>query len=136
MSISPLAGKPPPAALLIDVDRLTRDYFDRKPDLADPRQKVSFGTSGHRGTPEDGSFTEGHILAISQAICEYRKSKGVDGPLFLGKDTHAVDTPAHNTALEIFAANGVEVIIAEEDEYTPVPVISHAILSYNRGRSS
>jgi phosphoglucomutase len=136
MSISPLAGKPPPENLLINVDRLTRDYFDRKPDLNDPKQKVSFGTSGHRGTPEDGSFTEGHILAISQAICEYRKSKSVNGPLYLGKDTHAVDTPAHNTALEVFAANGVETIIAEEDEYTPVPVISHAILAYNRGKTS
>jgi phosphoglucomutase len=136
MAISPLAGKLPPADLLIDVDRLTRDYFDRHPDLSDPRQKVSFGTSGHRGTPEDGSFTEAHILAISQAICEYRASQGITGPLFLGKDTHAVDTPAHNTALEVFAANGVETVIASDDEYTPVPVISHAILSYNRGRTT
>src|ERR1700748_1689766 len=119
MSISPLAGKLPPADLLIDVDRLIRDYFDRRPDLADPRQLVSFGTSGHRGTPSDGSFTEAHILAISQAICDYRKSKGIDGPLFLAKDTHAIDTPAHDVALEVLAANGVETIIAANEEYTP-----------------
>jgi phosphoglucomutase len=136
MAISPLAGKVPPADLLIDVDHLVRDYFERKPDLADPNQMVSFGTSGHRGTPEDGSFTEAHILAISQAICEYRVANGINGPLFLAKDTHAVDTPAHDTALEVLAANGVETIIAANDEYTPVPVLSHAILAYNRGRKS
>jgi len=136
MTISPLAGKVPPASLLIDVDRLIRDYFERKPDLVDPRQLVSFGTSGHRGTPEDGSFTEAHILAISQAICEYRTENGINGPLYLAKDTHAVDTPAHDTALEVLAANGVETIIAANDEYTPVPVLSHAILTYNRGRKT
>jgi phosphoglucomutase len=136
MTISPLAGKVPPASLLIDVDRLIRDYFERKPDLGDPRQLVSFGTSGHRGTPEDGSFTEAHILAISQAICEYRTENGINGPLYLAKDTHAVDTPAHDTALEVLAANGVETIIAANDEYTPVPVLSHAILTYNRGRKT
>jgi phosphoglucomutase len=135
MPISPLAGKLPPADLLIDVDALIRDYFDRKPDLSAPRQRVSFGTSGHRGAPEDGSFNEPHILAISQAICEYRKVKGLDGPLYLAKDTHAVDTPAHDTALEVFAANGVETVIAADNEYTPVPVVSHAILTYNRGRT-
>jgi len=136
MSISPLAGKLPPADLLIDVDRLIRSYFERRPDLDDPHQLVSFGTSGHRGTPEDGSFTEAHILAISQAICEYRQSKGINGPLFLAKDTHAVDSPAHDTALEVLAANGVEVVIAANDDYTPVPVLSHAILTYNRGRTT
>jgi phosphoglucomutase len=136
MAISPLAGKVPPANLLIDVDRLIRDYFDRRPDLEDPHQRVSFGTSGHRGTPEDGSFTEAHILAISQAICEYRVANGINGPLFLAKDTHAVDTPAHDTALEVLAANGVETIIATNDEYTPVPVLSHAILAYNRSRKT
>jgi phosphoglucomutase len=136
MAISPLAGKVPPANLLIDVDRLIRDYFERQPDLDDPHQRVSFGTSGHRGTPEDGSFTEAHILAISQAICEYRAANGIDGPLFLAKDTHAVDTPAHDTALEVLAANGVETIIASNDEYTPVPVLSHAILAYNRSRKT
>lgn len=136
MAVSPLAGKVPPANLLIDVDGLIRGYFERKPDLGDPHQRVVFGTSGHRGTPEDGSFTEAHILAISQAICEYRVANGISGPLFLAKDTHAVDTPAHNTALEVLAANGVETIIATNDEYTPVPVLSHAILTYNRGRKT
>jgi phosphoglucomutase len=136
MAISPLAGKTPPADLLIDVDRLVRDYYERKPNLGDPNQRVSFGTSGHRGTPEDGSFTEAHILAISQAICEYRAANGINGPLYLAKDTHAVDAPAHDTALEVLAANGVETIIAANDEYTPVPVLSHAILTYNRGRKA
>ena len=136
MAISPLAGKVPPADLLIDVDRLIRDYFERKPDFSDPHQRVSFGTSGHRGTPEDGSFTEAHILAISQAICEHRVANGINGPLFLAKDTHAVDTPAHDTALEVLAANGVETIIATNGEYTSVPVLSHAILAYNRGRKT
>ena len=115
MAVSPLAGQVPPSDLLIDVDRLVRDYFERKPDYGDPHQRVSFGTSGHRGTPEDGSFTEAHILAISQAICEYRVANGINGPLFLAKDTHAVDTPAHDTALEVLAANGVETIIAAND---------------------
>jgi phosphoglucomutase len=136
MTLSPLAGQIPPDQLLINVDQLNQEYYIRKPDMADPRQQVSFGTSGHRGTPEDGSFTEAHILAISQAICDYRKGHGTNGPLFLAKDTHAVDTPAHNTALEVLAANGMAVVIAEADEYTPVPVLSHAILAYNRGRST
>jgi phosphoglucomutase len=136
MPLSPLAGKLPPADLLINVDRLIRNYFERRPDPGDAHQQVSFGTSGHRGTPEDGSFTEAHILAISQAICEHRASKGINGPLFLAKDTHAIDGPAHDTALEVLAANGVDVIIASNDDYTPVPVLSHAILTYNRGRSS
>jgi phosphoglucomutase len=135
MTFSPFAGKLPPDDLLIDVGSLIRDYFDKVPDLSDPAQRVSFGTSGHRGTPADGSFTEPHILAIAQAICEYRKGEGVDGPLFLAKDTHAVDTPAHNTALEVFVANNVETIIADNEDYTPVPVVSRAILSYNDGRS-
>lgn len=135
MRISPLAGQPPPADILINSQHLTREYFQRQPDLADPRQRVVFGTSGHRGTPEDGSFTEAHVLAITQAICEYRRSQGIDGPLFLAKDTHAVDTAAHDTALEVLAANNVEVVIAEADNYTPVPVLSHAILAYNRGRT-
>jgi phosphoglucomutase len=135
MPLSPLAGKPPPADILINVDQIIADYYQRKPDLSDPRQRVSFGTSGHRGTPENGSFTESHILAISQAIVEYRRSQKITGPLMLGKDTHCVDIPAHNTALEVFAANQVEVFFAEDDEYTPVPVISHAILSFNRNRT-
>jgi phosphoglucomutase len=136
MSLSPLAGKPAPANLLIDVDRLISDYHTRKPDMSDPQQRVSFGTSGHRGTPFDGSFTESHILAITQAICDYRRDKGIDGPLFMGKDTHAVSAPAQNTALEVLAANGVETVIQQGDGFTPTPVISHAILVYNRGRKS
>lgn len=136
MAISSLAGKLPPQEILINVDQLTRDYFDRQLDLSNPSQLVSFGTSGHRGTPLDGSFNEPHILAITQAICEYRAAQGITGPLFLAKDTHAIDTPAHNTALEVLAANGVTVIIAANEEYTPVPVLSHAILAYNRSRTS
>jgi phosphoglucomutase len=136
MPLSPLAGKPAPANLLIDVAALTRDYFQRKPDMSEPGQRVSFGTSGHRGTSLDGTFTEAHILAISQAICEYRKSKGIDGPVMMGKDTHALSSPAQQTALEVLAANGVEVLIQRDDAPTPTPVISHAILTYNRGRKS
>jgi phosphoglucomutase len=136
MALSPLAGKPAPAELLIDVAKLLSEYRVRKPDLSDPQQRVSFGTSGHRGTPFDGSFTEAHILAITQAICDYRQSKGIDGPLYMGKDTHGVSDPAQRTALEVLAANGVETIIQREDGFTPTPVISHAILTYNRGRKS
>ena len=136
MSISPLAGKPAPADLLIDVSRLERDYEQRRPDLGNPEQLVSFGTSGHRGTPTDGTFTAAHVLAITQAICEYRTAKGVNGPLFLGKDTHAISGPAQRSALEVFAANGVEVCIQAGDGFTPTPVISHAILAHNKGRSS
>lgn len=131
----PLAGKPAPANLLIDVSRLERDYHERRPNLDDPAQLVSFGTSGHRGTPLDGTFTEAHILAITQAICEYRKQKRIDGPLFMGKDTHAISGPAQRTALEVLAANGVETIIQRDDGFTPTPVISHAILVYNKGRT-
>src|SRR3954470_678834 len=134
MSVHPLAGKPAPAELLIDVARLERDYLQRQPDLADPNQLVSFGTSGHRGTPLDGTFTEAHILAITQAICEYRAAHGIDGPLFLGKDTHAVSGPAQRTTLEVLAAAGVNVCIQAADGFTPTPVISHAILTYNKGR--
>src|SRR4029077_13862323 len=104
---------------------------EREPDPSKSDQRVSFGTSGHRGSPLNGSFNEAHILAITQAVCEYRKSKGIDGPLYLGKDTHAADQPATRTALEVLAANGVETIIAADDDYTPTPVISHAILTYN-----
>ncbi|MFO0881611.1 MAG: phosphoglucomutase (alpha-D-glucose-1,6-bisphosphate-dependent) [Gemmataceae bacterium] len=136
MSLNPLAGKPAPSSLLIDLTQLERDYHERTPDLADPNQLVSFGTSGHRGTPFDGTFTEAHILAITQAICEYRQAQGYSGPLYLGKDTHAISGPAQRTALEVLAANGVEVCIQAGDGYTPTPVISHAILTHNRGRSS
>jgi phosphoglucomutase len=134
MATHPLAGKPAPAELLIDVSKLERDYYQRQPDLANPNQLVSFGTSGHRGTPLDGSFTEAHILAITQAVCEYRQGQGYTGPLFMGKDTHAASTPAQRTALEVLAANGVETIIQSNDGFTPTPVISRAILVHNRER--
>jgi phosphoglucomutase len=136
MPLSPLAGKLPPPQLLIDPATLERAYYQLTPDPANPQQRVAFGTSGHRGSPEDASFNEAHILAITQAICEYRKSKGIDGPLYLGKDTHAADQPATRTALEVLAANNVETIIARSDEYTPTPVISHAILTHNRNRTT
>jgi phosphoglucomutase len=132
--ISPLAGLPAPKEMLVDVARLQRDYFERRPDVDDPNQMVIFGTSGHRGSPFNGTFTEAHILAITQAICEYRRSQGTDGPLYMGKDTHGVSEPAQRTALEVLAANGVETIIQQNDGVTPTPVISRAILVYNRGR--
>src|SRR6202521_2897414 len=134
MTISPLAGKPAPKEMLIDVARLEKEYFERHPDPHDPNQLVSFGTSGHRGTPSNGTFTESHILAISQAICEYRGIKKTTGPIFMGKDTHALSGAAQRTALEVLAANNVETIIQENDGVTPTPVISRAILVYNRGR--
>jgi phosphoglucomutase len=132
--ISPLAGKPAPKELLIDPARLQRDYYERKPDVSDHTQLVAFGTSGHRGSALHGTFNEAHILAITQAICEYRKGQSIDGPLYMGKDTHAVSEPAQRTALEVLTANAVETIIQENDGVTPTPVISHAILVYNRGR--
>ena len=135
-TISPLAGKPAPKEMLIDVARLEKDYFERRPDVHDPNQLVSFGTSGHRGSPLHGTFTEAHILAITQAICDYRREQGTDGPLYMGKDTHAVSEPAQRTALEVLAANNVETIIQENDGVTPTPVISGAILVYNRGRKN
>jgi phosphoglucomutase len=134
MPISPLAGKPAPKAMLVDLAQLEREYFERRPDLSDPNQLVSFGTSGHRGSPLVGTFTEAHILAITQAICEYRRSQGTDGPLYMGKDTHALSAPAQRTALEVLAANGVHTIIQRDDGVTPTPVISRAILVYNRDR--
>jgi phosphoglucomutase len=134
--ISPLAGKPAPPSLLIDVARLEREYYERQPDLGDPPQLVSFGTSGHRGSPLRGSFTAAHIAAITQAICDYRKSQNIDGPLYMGKDTHAVSGPAQRTALEVLAANSVETIIQRDGGVTPTPVISWAILGYNRGRGT
>jgi phosphoglucomutase len=135
MAISPLAGKPAPKELLVDLRRLEQVYFERRPYLADPNQLVSFGTSGHRGSSLDGSFTEAHILAITQAICDYRRGQGTDGPLYMGKDTHALSAPAQRTALEVLAANGVETIIQSDDGVTPTPVISRAILVYNRDRN-
>jgi phosphoglucomutase len=134
VKISPLAGRPAPKEMLVDVARLAREYYERRPDLSDPNQMVSFGTSGHRGSPLRGTFTEAHILAITQAICDYRRGQGTDGPLYMGKDTHAVSEPAQRTALEVLAANNVETIIQRDDGVTPTPVISRAILVYNRGR--
>jgi phosphoglucomutase len=132
--VSSLAGKPAPKEMLIDVAKLERAYYERKPDVNDANQLVSFGTSGHRGSPFQATFTEAHILAITQAICEYRHSKGIHGPLYMGKDTHAVSGPAQRTALEVLAANGVETVIQANDGFTPTPVISRIILVYNRGR--
>jgi phosphoglucomutase len=136
MNISPLAGKAAPAAILVDVPRLISAYYTDVPDASVPSQRVAFGTSGHRGSSLAASFNEWHVLAISEAICRYRKSKGIGGPLFLGIDTHALSVPAASSALEVLAANGVEVMLAERDEYTPTPAISHAIIKYNRGRTS
>ena len=136
MTLSPFAGKPAPAQLLVDIPRLVTAYYTGQPDAAIATQRVAFGTSGHRGSSFELSFNEWHVLAISQAICLYRQMKGIDGPLFVGIDTHALSTPAGASALEVFAANGVETMIAANDEYTPTPAISHAIICYNRGRTS
>jgi phosphoglucomutase len=134
MNVHPLAGKPAPEELLVDVGKLEKAYYELKPDLEDHNQLVSFGTSGHRGSSLESTFNEAHILAITQAICDFRRSKGIDGPLFVGKDTHAVSSPAQRTALEVLAANGVETYIQQDDGVTPTPSISRAILVYNRGR--
>jgi len=136
MTLNPLAGHAAPPAMLVDLARLEQLYYEGVPDTENPAQRVSFGTSGHRGTPFDGSFTEAHILAISQAIAEYREERGFTGPLYLGKDTHAVSGPAERTALEVLAANGVTVVVERNDGYTPTPAVSHAILAYNAGRSA
>jgi phosphoglucomutase len=134
MANSPLAGKPATEEMLVDLARLEREYYDRKPDTNDPTQLVSFGTSGHRGSSLYGTFNEAHILATTQAICDYRQSQGLNGPLFIGKDTHGLSGPAQRTALEVLTANGVEAMIQRDDGFTPTPVISHAILTYNKGR--
>jgi phosphoglucomutase len=137
--VNPLAGKPAPADILIDVEKLLDQYYTVHPDPENPLQRVSFGTSGHRGSSANGTFNEDHILAVSQATVEYRQSQGIDGPLYMGIDTHALSAPAQKTALEVLAANGVEVYIAAGEgyaQYTPTPVVSHAILAYNRGRTS
>ncbi len=136
MPLSPLAGKPAPKSMLVDLARLEQDYYERRPDTLNPNQLVGFGTSGHRGTSFDGTFTEAHILAISQAICEFRVRQGTNGPLFMGKDTHALSTPAQRTALEVLAANGVQTVIQTDDGATPTPVISRAILVHNHGRKT
>lgn len=134
MAISPLAGKPAPIGMLVDLAKLEGDYYARKPDMGDPTQAVSFGTSGHRGSSFRGSFNEAHILAITQAICDYRRGQGTDGPLYMGKDTHALSGPAQRTALEVLAANDVHTVIQQDDGVTPTPVISRSILVFNRGR--
>jgi phosphoglucomutase len=136
MSLSPFAGKLAPAQLLVDVPRLVTAYYTGQPDASVSTQRVAFGTSGHRGSSFDLSFNEWHVLAISQAICLYRQANGIDGPLFLGADTHALSTPAAASALEVLAANGVQVMISQNDEFTPTPAVSHAIICYNRGRTS
>jgi phosphoglucomutase len=135
-AVSPLAGKPAPREVLVDLAKLERDYYDRRPDPGDLNQLVRFGTSGHRGSSLTGTFTEAHVLAITQAICDYRQAHGTDGPLYLGKDTHALSGPAQATALEVLAANGVNAIIQRDNGVTPTPVISRAILVYNRGRTT
>jgi phosphoglucomutase len=134
MTVHELAGKPPPRSLLVNIPRLVSAYYTHKPDISDPSQRVGFGTSGHRGSPLNNSFNEDHILAISQAICEYRQAKNITGPLFMGKDTHGLSEPALATGLEVFAAAGITVVIQEGFGYTPTPVISHAILTHNRGK--
>ncbi len=134
MSVSPLAGQPAPPSILVDVPKLVTAYYTGRPDPARPAERVAFGTSGHRGSSFDNAFNEGHILAITQAICLHRRKEGIDGPLFLGVDTHALSEPAFASALEVLAANAVDVRVDSEGGYTPTPVISHAILTYNRGR--
>jgi phosphoglucomutase len=134
--INPLAGQPAPPASLVDIPRLITAYYSERPDPGIPAQRVAFGTSGHRGRSFDLSFNECHVLAISQAICEYRREQNIDGPLFIGCDTHALSAPAFASALEVLAANGVEVMASAGDEYTPTPAVSHAILTYNRGRAT
>src|SRR3984893_4219678 len=133
-NISPLAGKPATLAMLVDVPKLVTAYYTEVPDFSVPEQRVAFGTSGHRGSAFAKSFNEGHVLAIAQAICHYRTKQHINGPLFLGVDTHALSVPAFSSALEVLAGNGMEVMIATQNEYTPTPAVSHAILTYNRGR--
>lgn len=136
MNVSPCAGKPAEASMLVNVPRLIMAYYTEVPDPSVPEQRIAFGTSGHRGSAFDTAFNEWHILAVSQAIYLYREQQKIDGPLFLGMDTHALSVPALASALEVLAAKGVEVMIAQGDEYTPTPAVSHAILTYNRGRSA
>ena len=136
MAINPAAGKPADPSILVNVSKLVTAYYELRPDPSDPTQRVVFGTSGHRGSAFDVAFNEWHILAITQAICDYRKLQNIDGPLFLGMDTHALSEPAFASALEVLAANNVEVMLSEGTPYTPTPVISHAILLYNRTQKS
>src|SRR5258707_1910406 len=134
MQVSPLAGKPADASILINVPRLVTSYYTGRPDPSVPGQRVVFGTSGHRGSSLDNAFNEAHILAITQAISLYRTQQSIDGPLFIGSDTHALSEPAFASALEVLAANGVDVMVDAGNGYTPTPVVSHAVLTYNRGR--
>src|SRR5689334_8374975 len=136
MALHPLAGRPPPPEMLVNVPRLVTEYYARRPDPDDPAQRVAFGTSGHRGSSLRGSFNEPHILAASQAVAEERRAQGVTGPLFLGIDTHALSEPAFASALEVLAANGIDVVVQEGRGYTPTPVVSRAILDHNRGRDA
>src|SRR5579863_2349700 len=136
VEINPATGKPADPSILVNVPKLVTAYYELRPDPRDPRQRVVFGTSGHRGSATDVAFNEWHILAITQAICDYRKLQNIDGPLFLGMDTHAVSEPAFASAMEVLAANNVEVMISEGTPYTPTPAVSHAILLYNRTRKS
>src|SRR5215207_7597609 len=135
MPIHPLAGRPAPPEVLVDLDVLRREYFAAIPDASDPAQRVSFGTSGHRGSALENAFNEAHIVSIGQAICEYRLGQGTTGALYVGRDTHALSEPAFRSALEVFAANGVDVMIDRNDGFTPTPAVSHAILVNNRGRT-
>ena len=136
MKLSPCAGKPATPDMLVNVPRLVTAFYTETPDASVPAQRVAFGTSGHRGSAFDKAFNEWHILAISQAVCLYREMRFIDGPLYLGTDPHALSEPAVAAALEVLAANGVEVMIARGDEYTPTPAVSHAILTYNCGRTA
>ena len=136
MKISPAAGKPADPSILVNIPRLITAYYALQPDVSVPAQKVAFGTSGHRGSSLSSSFNEWHILAITQAICQYRKEQKIEGPLFLGIDTHALSEPASVTALEVLAANGVETMIPEGSPYTPTPAVSQAILTYNSNRKT
>src|SRR5882762_9452872 len=134
--ISPLAGKPAPESILANIPRLVTGYYVLEPDPAVPEQRVAFGTSGHRGTSLQCAFNEEHVVAITQAICIYRQQQGIDGPIFIGLDTHALSEPAFASALEVLAANGVETMIDDLDGFTPTPAVSHAILTHNRGKKS
>ena len=136
MSISPIAGKPAPTEILLDINRLEKEYYSLKPDAGDPQQRVSFGTSGHRGTPSNGTFNENHIIAIAQAICDYRQKSGINGPLYLGKDTHCASIWCERSVIEVFAANNIETFIQRDGGYTPTPAISRAILAYNKGKKT
>ena len=136
MKVNPAAGKPADPSILVNVPKLVTAYYALRPDLSDPRQRVVFGTSGHRGSAFDCAFNEWHILAITQAICEYRKMQEIEGPLFLGMDTHALSEPAFASALEVLAANNVDVMLSEGTAYTPTPAVSHAILRHNEDRKT